>query len=200
VLVTALAVAGPLVPRLRAVAGSVAVEGVLQEAWRATFDAEAARVTGTLDRGLWDTAAEAWAGLRQPYLEARSLLGASLAAVAAGERDAAATSLMRAARLAESLRATPLAAEINALARRARISLGGAGEPVEADGRRLGLTAREAEVLRLVADGRTNREIADELFISAKTASVHVSNILAKLGVSSRGEAAAAAHRLHLFA
>ena len=52
---------------------------------------------------------------------------------------------------------------------------------------------------RLVADGRTNRQIAEELFISPKTASVHVSNILAKLGVSGRGEAAALAHRLALF-
>ena len=64
---------------------------------------------------------------------------------------------------------------------------------------RLGLTAREFEVLRLVAAGRSNREIAAELFISAKTASVHVSNILGKLGVASRGEAAATAHRLRLF-
>ena len=54
-------------------------------------------------------------------------------------------------------------------------------------------------MLRLVAAGRSNREIAGELFISAKTASVHVSNILGKLGVASRGEAAAAAHRLRLF-
>jgi DNA-binding NarL/FixJ family response regulator len=63
----------------------------------------------------------------------------------------------------------------------------------------LGLTAREFEVLRLVAAGRSNREIASELFISAKTASVHVSNILAKLDASSRGEAAATAHRHRLF-
>ena len=68
-------------------------------------------------------------------------------------------------------------------------------EPV---GGRGGLTAREFEVLRLVAAGRSNREIATELFISAKTASVHVSNILGKLGVATRGEAAATAHRLHL--
>ncbi|MFD0686267.1 helix-turn-helix domain-containing protein, partial [Actinomadura fibrosa] len=66
-------------------------------------------------------------------------------------------------------------------------------------GPRLGLTRRETEVLRLVAEGRSNREIAEALFISAKTASVHVSNILAKLGVSGRGEAAATAHRLRLF-
>jgi len=62
----------------------------------------------------------------------------------------------------------------------------------------LGLTPREREVLALVADGRTNRQIAEALFISAKTASVHVSNILAKLGVANRAEAAAVAHRLHL--
>ena len=63
----------------------------------------------------------------------------------------------------------------------------------------LGLTTRERDVLRLVSAGRTNRQIAEELFISPKTASVHVSNILGKLGVSGRGEAAAVAHRLGLF-
>jgi len=75
------------------------------------------------------------------------------------------------------------------------VATGAAAEEPE----RLGLTAREFEVLRLVAAGRSNREIAGELFISAKTASVHVSNILAKLGVTTRGEAAAAAHQLRLF-
>ena len=63
---------------------------------------------------------------------------------------------------------------------------------------RLGLTPREREVLALVADGRTNRQIAEALFISDKTASVHVSNILAKLGVANRAEAAVTAHRLGL--
>jgi DNA-binding NarL/FixJ family response regulator len=61
-----------------------------------------------------------------------------------------------------------------------------------------GLTRRETEVLRLVAAGRGNRDIAAELFISRRTVGVHVSNILGKLGVSSRGEAAATAHRRHL--
>ena len=60
----------------------------------------------------------------------------------------------------------------------------------------LGISAREREVLELLADGRSNGQIAAELFITRKTASVHVSNILGKLGVASRGEATAMAHRL----
>ena len=81
------------------------------------------------------------------------------------------------------------------LARRARIVLDVSAGVIEGD---FGLTGRELEVLRLVAAGRSNRDIAGELFISPKTASVHVSNILGKLGVASRGEAAAKAHALGL--
>ena len=61
---------------------------------------------------------------------------------------------------------------------------------------RLGLTPREAEVLSLIAEGQTNRQIGETLFVSEKTASVHVSNILRKLGVNSRVDAAAVAQRL----
>jgi DNA-binding NarL/FixJ family response regulator len=185
-----------LLPELRTIAGRLDVDGGLQEAWSLTFAAEAARVSGAPDRGAWDAAVTAWATLRQPYTEARALLGAARAAVAEGDRDEAARHLTRAAELADQVGAPPLAAEIGALAKRARIPV--AGEP-SSGGARLGLTAREHEVLRLVADGRSNREIAGELFISAKTASVHVSNILAKLGVASRGEAAAMAHQQNLF-
>lgn len=71
-----------------------------------------------------------------------------------------------------------------------------ASAPAPADG--LGLTRREHEVLRLVARGLTNRQIAAALFISAKTAGMHVSNILSKMGVERRAEAAAVAERLHL--
>ena len=73
---------------------------------------------------------------------------------------------------------------------------GSAGRPTLADlGRSAALTAREREVLRLLVAGRSNREIAAALFIAPKTASVHVSNILSKLGASSRTEAAAIAHQ-----
>ena len=110
---------------------------------------------------------------------------------------ARAARLPKAAELAARLGARPLLQQITRLARRARIELppaAGQAGPVAP----FGLTAREMEVLRLVAAGRSNQQIAGELFISPKTASVHVSNILGKLGVVSRVEAAAAAHRLHL--
>jgi DNA-binding NarL/FixJ family response regulator len=103
--------------------------------------------------------------------------------------------------------AAALVEEIQALGRAARLEPGagehaGERDAVEAAGdgvgdelEEFGLTAREREVLVLIADGRSNGQIADELFISRKTASVHVSNILSKLGVSTRVEAAALAHR-----
>jgi DNA-binding CsgD family transcriptional regulator len=90
------------------------------------------------------------------------------------------------------------------LAQRGRMRLEAATQPSPAPApassvpASLGLTAREAEVLALLAAGRTNRQIGQELFITPKTASVHVSRILAKLGVAGRGEAAAIAHRLGL--
>jgi DNA-binding NarL/FixJ family response regulator len=99
--------------------------------------------------------------------------------------------------------AAPLRDQAESLARRARLSLPetrGSLPGTRGEGAPFGLTARETEVLRLVAAGRSNRDIAAELFITAKTASVHVSNILAKLNVTSRTEAAAIAHRVGLAA
>ena len=154
----------------------------------------------------WDEAAAAWAILGEPYPLSETLLHAAETALACGDRDGATERLRRAVPLADELGAHPLAEQITILARRARIRLTGddASEgqisgDLGAGGGELGLTERELEVLRLVAAGRSNREIAAELFISPETASVHVSNILGKLSVASRGEAAARAHTLRLF-
>jgi ATP/maltotriose-dependent transcriptional regulator MalT len=184
--------------RLRAEAGKLPAEGLAQPAHRLTFAAEAEQPG---DGAAWDEAARAWEAAGQPYPLALALLRSAEAALSAGDRDGGATRMRRAAEMAQRLGARPLAGDIALLARRARIQLGpaGDGDTPAPEPERLGLTARELEVLRLVAAGRSNREIAGELFISAKTASVHVSNILGKLGVASRGEAAATAHRLRLF-
>jgi DNA-binding CsgD family transcriptional regulator len=198
--------AAALLERLRVIAGKLETFGPMQRAYQVTFAAQqqAGALLGGQPgggpagvRAAWDEAAGAWEALGQPYATAAALLAGAEAALADGDREAAAERLRRAAPLADRLRAGPLGGEIAALARRARISL--AGGPVESGPDRLGLTDREFEVLRLVAAGRSNREIAAELFISAKTASVHVSNILAKLGAANRAEAAARAHDRRLF-
>jgi DNA-binding CsgD family transcriptional regulator len=88
-------------------------------------------------------------------------------------------------------------AELDLIGRRVAARAAAPEEPPSAFAA-FGLTRREAEVLILVAAGRTNRQIGQELFITPKTASIHVSSILAKLGVAGRGEAAAVAHRLGL--
>ncbi|GAA4570203.1 LuxR family transcriptional regulator [Planotetraspora kaengkrachanensis] len=179
--------AAKLVGELRLLASQTPVRVRVQQAHALVFEAEAARAEGRAVPSEWDAAAAHWKALGEPYPEAYALLRA---AETAG-KDAAATRLHRAAELAHELGAQPLLEEIEARARRARVPIG--ARPGDDS---LGLTPREREVLRLIADGRSNREIAGALFISAKTASVHVSNILTKLGVAGRGEAAAVARRL----
>jgi DNA-binding CsgD family transcriptional regulator len=115
-----------------------------------------------------------------------------------GQRRQALAELTAAREIADRLGARALAGEIENLAVRARLGPVAAGQAGPAD--RFGLTEREREVLGLVCTGATNRQIAERLFISPKTAALHVSHILAKLGVATRGEAAAMAHRLGLAA
>ncbi|WP_159469856.1 helix-turn-helix transcriptional regulator [Streptomyces caniferus] len=193
------------------------------------LDAELRRAEGRETPDAWAGTVAAFEPLDRPHELARScyrwaeslLHGserATLGLHGRTPREAAVLLLTQAHTAAVEMGARPLADELELLAQRARIPLSGpkpepATQPTAAAGRgtaaepspaavpaeSLGLTPRERDVLRLVADGRSNRQIADALFISPKTASVHVSNILAKLGVSGRGEAGAVAHRLRLF-
>ncbi|MFE2260817.1 helix-turn-helix transcriptional regulator [Streptomyces griseosporeus] len=171
------------------------------EAW---VRAELLRAEGRDTTAVWSDVVTAFEPLERPYdlARVRHRLAVALLADGGDDERARATELLRLAHaVAGHLGARPLADAVALVAQRARLPLTAAAcpkpaaDPVES----LGLTSREHDVLRLVAAGRTNRQIAEELFISPKTASVHVSNILAKLGVAGRGEAAAVAHRLGLF-
>ena len=181
----------------------------LSEAWWLLCEAESTRLHRRPDPEAWAACAGAWERLGHPYVTAYARWREAEARLAArGQRALAAEALGAALATAQRLRAEPLEREIVALATRARLSLAsGAGDGTDeaaalptdpAAG--FSLTAREREVLGLLALGRTNRQIAETLFISGNTAGVHVSNILGKLGVSGRGEAAALAYRLGLVA
>ncbi|GAA1192490.1 LuxR family transcriptional regulator [Streptomyces hebeiensis] len=195
--------------------------------WRAyglMLEAELARAEGRPAPELWARAVTAFEEVARPYelAQARRRLADALLETQ-GDRAEATGLLLRARTTALGLGARPLTQDIELLAGRARISLSttggarttgrgartgpgpvGGGGAAGTDGAdpaaSLGLTPRERDVLRLVAAGHSNRRIAEELYISPKTASVHVSNILGKLEVSGRTEAAALSHRLNLFA
>jgi DNA-binding CsgD family transcriptional regulator/tetratricopeptide (TPR) repeat protein len=160
------------------------------------------------DPGAWEEVARRFDALSLPIPAAYARYRTAEAYVTAGDRSAATEPLGAAADASARMGMRPLSADIGALARRARIDLPAStsddvpAPPAPADSpvARLRLTPRELEVLLLVAEGRTNRVIGETLFMSEKTASVHVSRILAKLGVGGRVEAAAVAHRLGLTA
>ena len=172
------------------------------KAYRAMTVAEQLRGQGKPAVAEWQEALIAWeeAGDLWPLTYTRYRLAEALCGT--GDRAIAADLLREAARVGGRLGAQPLLDDVLALARRARIDLETPGETASPapESVPFGLTDREREVLALVAAGRSNGQIAAALFISPKTASVHVSNILAKLGVSGRVEAAAVAHRLGLTA
>jgi len=164
-------------------------------AYRDLCAAEARRACGTATSADWAAVAERWAELGVVFDEAYARLREAECFVAEGERRHATDAVVRGLRLTEVAGEMWLHDQLEALARRARLPVE-AKEAPAADA--FGLTDRERAVLELVAAGRTNREIGEELYISQKTASVHVSRILAKLDVSSRVEAATAAQRLGL--
>jgi ATP/maltotriose-dependent transcriptional regulator MalT len=187
---------------LRAAADEIPATQPPARAYQALTAAELARATGATPN--WPAAIEAARSAGDAYLLAYALLRGAQRAWSAGDRAGAAAMLEESERLAAHMGAAPLVDEARALARRSRLPMAqdGAGSAAEPSGpagiEAFGLTDRELEVLELVAAGRSNPQIAAELVISPKTASVHVSNIIGKLGVSSRGEAAALAHRLGL--
>jgi DNA-binding CsgD family transcriptional regulator len=180
-------------------------------AHREVARAEVLRAAGGEDSGAWAEAETAWqaVGARYPAAYARWRRAESVLR-AGGSRSEAAVALQEAHADAGLLGAKLLRDELEALARRARVDVGAAepasaaprfaagGEPLSLDA--FGLTAREVEVLALVGEGLTNRQIAAILFISPKTAGLHVSHILSKLNVANRTQAAEVAHRARLHA
>lgn len=205
-----LSVAGPgrpeILERIRATAKPLPTHVPVWQAYEHWVSAELLRAEGGARADTWTQVVTAFEALERPYELARVRHRLAEALLLSGEGDDdrdRATELLRLAHaVASHLDARPLADSVTLLAQRARLPVNRPAEqsPAPAEpAESLGLTGRERDVLRLVSAGRTNRQIAEALFISPKTASVHVSNILAKLGVSGRGEAAAVAHRLELF-
>lgn len=176
--------------------------GPVERAHLAEARAEMARARGRAAAPDWARAAEAWEALERIYPAAVARWREAECHVAAGDRAAGAQAARRALQAAQKLGSTWLMAEVRGLAERGRLDVGTdssrtapAGEVPEDP---FGLTPRERQVLALVAEGATNRQIGQALFMAEKTASVHVSRILSKLGVQGRTEAAAVAHRQRL--
>jgi DNA-binding CsgD family transcriptional regulator len=168
----------------------------LADPYVALCEAEASRFEGPGDAGAWATAARLFEELPQKYPTAYARFREAEALLST-RRDSsrARVSLREAHAAALTMGAAPLRGAIEELALRARVDLRrDAGTSRQAAP--AGLTAREREILALVATGLTNRQIGERLFITEKTASHHVSNVLAKLGVRGRAEAAAEAVRL----
>jgi DNA-binding CsgD family transcriptional regulator/tetratricopeptide (TPR) repeat protein len=171
--------------------------GPVVKAVAALGDAELARAEYRDGAELWERAAAAWDGLGRPYEATYMRLREAEAAARARDRERAERAAGTALETARRLGSGWLVEELEGLAARARLQLDGV-EPDAAgaaDDDPFGLTARERQVLALVASGATNREVGERLHMAEKTASVHVSRILAKLDVRSRTEAAAVAHR-----
>jgi DNA-binding CsgD family transcriptional regulator/tetratricopeptide (TPR) repeat protein len=170
---------------------------------RATWEAERTRLAGASDPAAWGGAAKTWNGLGCPHRAGYAWWRQAQAQLDAGQPPTAAAAALRSA-VAAADGHQPLLAEIRKLAERARIPLSAPpGIPAKGAGlatppRPYGLTGRELAVLRLVAAGRSNAQIGAELFISRATASVHVTSILRKLGVTNRVQAAALAERAGL--
>jgi DNA-binding CsgD family transcriptional regulator len=166
--------------------------------------AERSRLAGTSDPEAWARAAAAWRAIPSPAPAARAELARAAALLASGApRAVIADALAVVHATAQALGAPALEREVARIAAQARVpvplTVVAPPEPgVPGAAAALGITARELEVLALVTAGRTNRQIADELVLSIKTAGQHVSSLLRKLGAANRGEAGALARRAGL--
>jgi DNA-binding CsgD family transcriptional regulator/tetratricopeptide (TPR) repeat protein len=179
--------------------------GPVEAAWQAVGKAEMASARGRNDPALWRRAADHWEAISRPYHVAIMRWREAEAAVEAGERAQAEDPAKQALETARRLGSRWLLDEVEGLIARGRLHVtDGTGVDTDASPpdpeqeAPFGLTPRELQVLALIAEGATNRQIGASLFMAEKTASVHVSRILSKLGVSSRTQAAAVAHRLRL--
>jgi DNA-binding CsgD family transcriptional regulator len=171
--------------------------GPIEAAWALAAAASAKRAEGHRDPDACQAAAEAWDAADRPYLAATARWRQA-EALAPTDREAAGRVAATALAAARTIGAQWLRCELDGLVARARLPVAAgapAAVPQPAADDPFGLTPRERQVLALVADGRTNREIGETLFMAEKTASVHVSRILGKLDVRTRTEAAALAHR-----
>ncbi len=167
----------------------------LAEPWLALSEAEMSRLEGVSDADAWQRAAALFEELQIPYMRAYGLLREAEALLSARQNAARSrTALRDAYAIASRLSARPLMGVIEEVALRAHMDLEEAASPAAV--RPAGLTPREQEILGLLAKGLTNRQIGEHLFITEKTASHHVSSILAKLGVGGRTQAAVEAVRL----
>ena len=196
------AVADALAERVRAMPAAVEARGgvLLPEAraWLATAEAQYERLLGRDTPAGWAAVAGSWDDVGQPHAAATARYWQADALLRGrGDRADAARVARDALQVAERLGAAPVAARNPQRAQRGRGERAdghAAPDPAAA----LNVTPREIDVLRLLADGLTNRQIGAALFISEKTASVHVTNLLRKLGVPNRVEAAAIAQRVGL--
>jgi DNA-binding CsgD family transcriptional regulator len=198
-----------LVQRARSLVAVTEADGGRLAAEPAAFvamvEAGNSDLANTPDPEAWSGAASRWEECKDSYWTARCRLGEADALLRGrGDRDRAAAALARVLTTAEALQATPLSVAARSLARLARLDVSGQGNGTTPTGdedrsdplAHAGLTPREVDVLQLVVRGHTNRQIAEDLYISDKTASVHVTNVMRKLQVDSRFAAADLARRV----